>query len=622
MNDKEIANSSTLSIKGYSTNRIKNSSRFSPLSICKKSAEKIAGIHKPVHSSSTNSSNDPSPIKNNNNNNNKKFSNSNNHTPRIVKCTTEKFAALEARFSSSNISESFDLSRSPNKTNNFSSKQHQNLNSIMPTTTSNNQNNNASKSNPNNELNPAAAPQTQVYQLVSREYGASPTHHIMVTHQNSSHSHHHSSSPTGTLTSISSHPSTPNAQNMILKQLSAEQIRNLPPGTLPQQHQNQQNQNTHKSPSNSGNEIVILAADTEKNSNNNNTVISEKYKRNATPNSSTNNLANNSGQSVKRRRKNNQQSKSLQAAAAENIESQQNNDQNNDFSENNNTETLTMSGKNVNTPGNSKREKARQERRERERQQQQHQQSQINQSQQLQQPTNNNQLDYSNMDLPSSSRRLDPPVFDMPNESRIPIISENNSNLNQNNSTNLNTKQPKDQTKITDYYKTPSYQVVKPIPTKPSGAQDWSGSNSSHHHNQQQQQQHEKSPPKISNARYILPGNEQHQYRQPTIKPNETRSIACQTEMTAQTIQTLIHQNSELDEVKNSLEEHRILGLRHREILLKNDVEKKRLLESLKTALIAQAKIDRTQARDKVGRNRIRLGYFWGFGMIDEKSVF
>merc|ERR1712174_55711 len=84
MNDKEIANSSTLSIKGYSTNRIKNSSRFSPLSICKKSAEKIAGIHKPVHSSSTNSSNDPSPIKNNNNNNNnKKFSNSNNHTPRI-----------------------------------------------------------------------------------------------------------------------------------------------------------------------------------------------------------------------------------------------------------------------------------------------------------------------------------------------------------------------------------------------------------------------------------------------------------------------------------------------------------------------------------------------------------
>ena len=82
--------------------------------------------------------------------------------------------------------------------------------------------------------------------------------------------------------------------------------------------------------------------------------------------------------------------------------------------------------------------------------------------------------------------------------------------------------------------------------------------------------------------------------------------------MTAQTIQTLIHQNSELDEVKNSLEEHRILGLRHREILLKNDVEKKRLLESLKTALIAQAKIDRTQARDKVGRNRIRLGYFWG----------
>ena len=89
----------------------------------------------------------------------------------------------------------------------------------------------------------------------------------------------------------------------------------------------------------------------------------------------------------------------------------------------------------------------------------------------------------------------------------------------------------------------------------------------------------------------------------------DTKTISTQTEMTLNTISTIIQQNSELEELKHSLEENRILGLRHREILLKNDVEKKRMLNALKNALIEQAKTERRHARDKVGRNRIRLGY-------------
>lgn len=89
----------------------------------------------------------------------------------------------------------------------------------------------------------------------------------------------------------------------------------------------------------------------------------------------------------------------------------------------------------------------------------------------------------------------------------------------------------------------------------------------------------------------------------------ESRSVSTQTDMTNNTIERLIQQNSELDEYKTTLEEHRILGLRHREILLKNDMEKKKMLTALKNALIEQAKTERRHARDKVGRNRIRLGY-------------
>lgn len=101
------------------------------------------------------------------------------------------------------------------------------------------------------------------------------------------------------------------------------------------------------------------------------------------------------------------------------------------------------------------------------------------------------------------------------------------------------------------------------------------------------------------------------------VAPIPTATVEIQTDLRSSTLDTIMKQNSEIDELRSNLEEQRILVLRQRELILKHDLERKRMLEILKVALVEQARTERRQARDKVGRDRMRLGYLTrstGFG--------
>ena len=112
------------------------------------------------------------------------------------------------------------------------------------------------------------------------------------------------------------------------------------------------------------------------------------------------------------------------------------------------------------------------------------------------------------------------------------------------------------------------------------------------------QKQNKQLPnPETQSSSYFMP-----------IRP-ETVEVSIQTNLRGSTIEKVIQQNSEIDELRSSLEEQRILVLRQREMILKHDVERKHMLEILKIALIDQARTERKQAREKTGRDRMRLGY-------------
>ena len=97
-----------------------------------------------------------------------------------------------------------------------------------------------------------------------------------------------------------------------------------------------------------------------------------------------------------------------------------------------------------------------------------------------------------------------------------------------------------------------------------------------------------------------------------------------QTELQSSTLNRLIQQNSTIEELKSSLEDQRVLNIRQREMMHQNDILKNKMLETLKTALIGQAKTERKNARQKSGRDRMKLGYLTrtqGFGSSSSSDM-